>query len=274
MPRAHRLSDYAALYPRYGQNLVDVARWALGSASELQLVDIGANIGDSAVQISAAVRARILCVEGDPYWFPFLDRNLEAVDQAVCERALIVTDAVSQDLQPVRSAGTTQFHPGRGSVASAPMITAQELSRRHPEFGAVRLIKSDTDGYDTMLIPTLAHQWADSSPVLFFEYDPRISNAVGNTEPDQVWAELAALGYADVHVWDNFGNALGTLDLAGARDASEVLAGPRSSRSYDYWDVAVVHRDDAETRQALVDHMASELGGGQRISAVSDRTVE
>ena len=81
LPWGHRLPDYARHRPTYGQNLVQLAR-ALSErlppdAGPLRVLDIGANVGDSAAQILAAVDARVLCVEGDPHWARYLHQNLD-----------------------------------------------------------------------------------------------------------------------------------------------------------------------------------------------------
>src|ERR1700761_3190135 len=71
MPWSHRLPDYARLFPSYRQNVVNLAA-GLGEIDKpLGVIDIGANIGDSAMQILAKVDARVLCVEGDPAYLPY-----------------------------------------------------------------------------------------------------------------------------------------------------------------------------------------------------------
>src|SRR5690242_14860117 len=71
MPWSHRLPDYAAAVPAYGQNVVRLAE-ALGGDHTLPVVDVGANIGDTALQVLHRVDARVLCVEGDPHWLTWL----------------------------------------------------------------------------------------------------------------------------------------------------------------------------------------------------------
>ncbi|MBN9619231.1 MAG: hypothetical protein J0H43_05810, partial [Actinobacteria bacterium] len=50
LPWSHMLPDYARVSPQYGQNLVELAA-GLGAAlgGPLPVLDIGANIGDSAL---------------------------------------------------------------------------------------------------------------------------------------------------------------------------------------------------------------------------------
>ena len=68
LPWSHRLPEYTRNFPTYGQNLVAVAAaLATERVPPLRVLDVGANVGDSALQILQATDCRILCVEGDEH---------------------------------------------------------------------------------------------------------------------------------------------------------------------------------------------------------------
>jgi FkbM family methyltransferase len=255
LPWSHRLPDYARIEPEYGQNLPRLAAALTArDGRPVAVLDIGANVGDSALQILDATDGRVLCVEGDGGFLPFLHRNTDADDRVVVEPSLLLPeDADGNDdaWAPVRVGGTTRFEHGT-SADTAATISVAELRRRHPDFDGLRLAKSDTDGYDVVLIPSVARTYADSRPVLFFEYDPVLSKRAGN-DARAVWAELTELGYDRVRVWDNGGRSLGTYSVTDAAAASAVLDQPVEQRDFHFWDVAVVHADDDAGWQAVLD---------------------
>ena len=252
LPWAHRLPDYAESSPEYGQNLPRLAA-ALAAADgrPVNVVDVGANIGDSALQILAATDGRVLCVEGDRFYLDFLHLNVDKDSRISVEESLLQndTDGLSVSMAPVRVGGTTRFEPGESSL-TAPAVSMTELRRRHPDFDELRLIKSDTDGYDVELIPGLARTWADSTPVLFFEYDHVLSRLSGN-DPLLVWKELSTLGYRHVGVWDNGGVPLGCFPIDEVPALAAVLDEPAGRRAHVYWDVAVIHKGDENGLAAL-----------------------
>ena len=254
MPWSHRLPDYAAAVPAYGQNVVRLAELLAVADSPLEVVDVGANIGDTALQILQHVDARILCVEGDPYWLRWLSANTDAHPHVTIVPGLLTPGAAPLAMTPLRRSGTTRFVTGDDD-GSAGTLAVEELRLRHPDFGAVRLVKSDTDGYDVVLVPSLAAAYATSRPVLFFEYDLGLSRAAGN-DPGQVWQELAALGYATVSVWGNFGEPVATLDVAALCAEADISKVTGSSATY--WDVAVAHRDDAVGSAAVRDSLGAQ----------------
>lgn len=249
LPWSHRLPDYAAWGPLYGQNLVELAR-LLAQTGPLTVLDVGANVGDSAVQILNAVEGKVLCIEGDTAYLEFLHRNVDADDRiAVVEALLAVDDGHAKTA--VRTGGTTRFTDGDAADAM-PTVSPGALREEFPDFRDLRLVKSDTDGYEVLLVPAIAETWAESRPVLFFEYDPYLTRLAGN-DPYAVWGELAKLGYTDVAVWDHGGAPLARTTTTDIIVPAERLGSARLDRprSRTYWDVAVVHGEDAAGRAAL-----------------------
>ncbi|KRC53900.1 MULTISPECIES: FkbM family methyltransferase [unclassified Nocardioides] len=251
LPWSHRLPDYALWGPAYGQNLVELAR-LLAESSPLTVLDIGANVGDSTVQILNAADGKVLCIEADPAYLEFLHRNVDRDDRVAVVEALLSVDDAQAARTAVRTGGTTRFAEG-GDADAMPMVSPAKLRADHPDFDQLRLVKSDTDGYDVELVPAVAEAWADTKPVLFFEYDPYLTRIAGH-DPLSVWSRLEALGYRDVAVWDNGATPIGrtTTADAGAHGAA-VLDAPANQRTRGraYWDVAVVHVDDEDGRAAI-----------------------
>jgi FkbM family methyltransferase len=258
MPWSHALPDYTSLKPGYGQNLVELAA-ALGASTDapLQVIDVGANIGDSTRQILARTPARVLAIEGDSYYLDYLRRNVRD-HPAVTVAPVLVTTAADDQARwvPSRHAGTTHFQqvgPATMEAAaeSASSLPVAELPRVYPAFDNVRLIKSDTDGYDTSLIPELAATYRESRPVLFFEYDPGLTHEVAGEPAGLIWPKLASLGYDRIGVWTHAGEPLGVHRCAGGAGVIDRLLADQGRRAR-YLDVAVVHGADATANDALL----------------------
>jgi len=250
LPWSHRLPDYAAASASYGQNLVDLAR-LLAETSPLKVMDIGANVGDSALQILHAADGNVLCVEGDPAYLEFLHLNVDNDDRIDVVEALLAVSEAGAGMKAVRTGGTTRFVSGDADDAM-PSVTPAALRAAFPGFADLRLVKSDTDGYDISLVPVVAEEWADAHPVLFFEYDPYLIRLAG-LDPLAVWPRLEGLGYSDIAVWDNGGTPVGrmtTTTIAERAAGLDDIPGDRPA-ARSYWDVALVHEDDDLGRAAL-----------------------
>lgn len=250
LPWSHRLPDYAKVGPEYGQNLVHLAALLQQNDRPLTVLDVGANVGDSTLQILNATDARVLCVEADGYFLDYLKLNVGDDPRVTVDGSLLIaTEEPSVQMAPVRVGGTTRFEPGQ-STHTAPTVSTSDLRRRNPDFESLRLAKSDTDGYDVELMPAIATTWSDSRPVLFFEYDHHLSRVAGN-DPLAVWPSLAALGYTSVAVWDNGGRPLGRLGIEEIAGVAHILDESLGSRAQHYWDVAVVHGQDQQGLEAI-----------------------
>lgn len=251
LPWSHPLPDYARMRPSYGQNLVELAALLARDPASFRFVDVGANVGDSTAQVLARTGGRALCVEGDPYWLDFLRTNVGADERVEIEDALLVpAGEPAAAVSAVRGLGTTHFVTARAARA-LPQVTAQQLRERHPDFDRPQLVKSDTDGYDTRLVPAVAAAWADAAPVLFFEFDPAMTRSVAGDDPDAVWPALADLGYGELAVWDNTGDVLGRLPIGEAAAAAGTLSSPDAHPGYQFWDVAACRSDDAAALAAF-----------------------
>jgi FkbM family methyltransferase len=252
MPWSHALPDYSLGASTYGLNLVELADSLAHRANgEFGFVDIGANIGDSALQVLNRVDGKALCVEGDDYWQRYLRMNTGEDPRVTIEEVMLSPSSVeSAGVSARRQCGTTTFVPDDQADGSTTWLSVDDLRDRNPEFAAARLIKTDTDGYDPVLVPTLARAWSQSGPVLFFEFDPTLAREVG-TDPDRLWGDLADLGYSRLAVWDDTGDPLGQLDVAEAPEAATGLEPRPRELGYSFWDVAAAREDDAEAASAF-----------------------
>jgi FkbM family methyltransferase len=215
------------------------------SPARFSIIDVGANVGDSTLQVLNVVDVDVVCVEGDPYWLPFLQTNTARDPRVHLVHAMLLPSSQyrPQQFTAIRANGTTRFVPGDGAEADS-ITTAESLRTSLPELATMRLIKSDTDGFDVRLLPDLARAYADTLPVLFFEFDPPMARETGDPKPEGIWRELITLGYGRCVVWDNFGSLLGSWATTELPAVAIVFEQASEERRYHYWDVVAIHEND------------------------------
>jgi FkbM family methyltransferase len=221
------------------------------AAPEAAMLDVGANIGDSAALCRLqGLRSRIIAIEGSLTYYKFLQLNR------------LKRPAVFADVEPVwamvgtAAGGGLELHDGTARAAPAgladarferaPAASLQQIAATHgaPDVG---LVKIDTDGQDQAIVLAELDWLRTAAPVLWLETD-----ILARTD-EAAWARIFAQG-ADAWPWlaafDNFGFAFtagATAEKAGAclelisyarRHKAAPTAGFGSPKVY-YLDVAL-----------------------------------
>lgn len=217
LPAGHQLDCYQQQFLNYDKKLPIIAAIVAAKYPDTVIVDIGANIGDSAAALRSAVPSPIVCVEGNPAFLPYLTRNLALLPGTNRIVARFVGPATGPMTRfGVETArGTAHLVPvtGGATAPSDQLIAVEELLAQISDLGTVRLFKSDTDGFDFSILQWAMESFVAARPVLFFEFDPSIG--VSSAEDALRTASgLVQIGYRHVVVYDNFGNYLLGTDLS------------------------------------------------------------
>jgi FkbM family methyltransferase len=217
LPLSHELPFYRHDHPLYDRAIGEIAA-DLGGP----VVDVGANVGDTAAEIRSRTGVPVLCVEGDARFFTILTRNAPQLEPVELEHAFVegpATGAVE------RGRGTARVVAGADSLPGKPL---SRILEEHPAFAEPALVKLDTDGMDVPIVLANLELFERTKPVLFFEYDPHL----GATP--EVFARLREIGYRRMDVYENTGELAARVELPG--DIHDTYVGHGGAR---YADVCV-----------------------------------
>lgn len=264
LPFSHQLPSIWSVYDDYSQNLARIAeaceRWREGST----MIDVGANVGDSVVVARTLSKIPILCVEGDPRYLHYLKLNTAQYgDVEIAPHYVGVVDG-ERRASVVSKGGTAHLEFDVHGTASVSLRTLQTLTREHPRFANVSLLKLDTDGFDVRILMASSDFLRARSPVVFFEYDPRLMGVYGD-KGMPVFPFLRSHGYEGVVVWDNFGDyvlSTTTSDSSLLAHVHNYFAGGHAHRYVDLAVFPAAERDlFEEVSEGEVMHRRSRLGG-------------
>jgi FkbM family methyltransferase len=208
LPREHKLRTFCEDWPRLQLPIGDLAAAIEAKHPGFCAVDVGANIGDTAAVICSRFDVPVLCVEGNPAFWPYLEENVRRIGRQIeIERALIGAEAGERPLTLYTDpSGTGKLiaEPGSSLVA---FKTLAEALRDHPRFAAPKLVKTDIDGFDFEVIRGARDLLKALRPILFLEYAP-METATGPTDGLECFRSLVEIGYDRFLVWDNYGHYL------------------------------------------------------------------
>ena len=209
-PPRHPLPSTVASFPRFDTLLPEFLHFLMdGRQKKLLVVDVGANIGDTAALASAKIGVdamRIICLEADEQYLPFLRANTENLDaEIIC--AIIGSSSREEPAAVQRtSAGSGVII---ASTQAAKVLALDDvLHGQTPD-----LIKIDTDGYDLEVLRGARRCLQNTGPHLFIELSPYHLRMYGKEEPAAVFSFLRDMGYSATIIYDNTGYPICLLDL-------------------------------------------------------------
>ncbi len=249
IPLSHKLPTYRNRYPQYSKNLARIAGQVLNKYSDMGIIDIGANIGDTVAILRSRTHCPILCIDGNDQFFAILQKNVDQLEDVYLEHAFVHTSTTEVSGQLVSEGGTARLIQTDASQ-SLQAYTLSEILAAHPDFPTPRLIKIDTDGLDPYIVQSEVDLLAVLKPVVFLEYDPFLFEQYGNNG-FCLFENLRNAGYAHAVVYENTGEFLVSVDLADERllnDINHFYSGRDGAR---YSDIAIFHEQDTDVFHAV-----------------------
>lgn len=165
IPIYHRLPLYTHLYKNYSTNLKRISSYINFKYQKFVAIDVGANIGDSAILIRKGSNANILCIEGDKIFIEFLRKNLKnrtgikILNTYVGDKNMVLEGKINN------SDGTARIELGKDNTK----IKIQKIDDLIKTSGKtkIKLLKIDTDGYEGKVIRGSTKIISSYKPVLF-----------------------------------------------------------------------------------------------------------
>ena len=262
LPLAHDMPLYRRGFADYSSNIGRIAFYLAAKYRDLAIVDIGANVGDTAAIVRARCQAPMLCIEGDDFYFKLL---LDNIDRSHLEGiqpcyAFVGTSQGEMRGGLERKAGTASFVADANRSVATVRLT--EILSRFPTFEQAKLVKIDTDGLDCQILNSELEWLAKAKPVAFIEYDPDFTQKQGY-DARRVFRDMQSIGYRLGIFWENTGEHLLTTELANAPLLEDLHCYYSGRGGGKYADIAFVHEEDhdlgLEMRRAEVEYFQRKL---------------
>ncbi len=173
---------------------------------EGSVIDIGANIGDTAFSMLPNCNNKIIGIEASDLFFDFFEKNVKNLlpdggDRITSVKAFVGTRRISGKLSHMNW-GTATLDMEDKDTSSAHIPLDEILDSKTK----ISLIKTDTDGFDFDVIESGKTILSTSEPILFWENE--IKNDFQLQGYADLYNRLESIGYKYLFVFDNFGNIL------------------------------------------------------------------
>ena len=249
-PAQHLLHNLGTKQP-YRDLCVGIAARFIGEKYPSTLmIDVGANIGDTAAMISSHTTNPLLLVEGSPYFFDILQRNARQLPNVREVIHVLVSDTGGNVTGGFHHwGGTALFVERSGGDQVVSSLTLAEIADPDTCF-----VKLDTDGHDFRIVCGSLDWFENSRAGLLVE--DQILAPTDLEESNEMFARLSDIGYTGFIVWDDAGfHILSTRSVGALRDLNRYLWKQRENdahHSISNYDVLCLHERDADIFSKLV----------------------
>lgn len=206
LPFDHALPTYQSRYPLYDKFLPFVVA-SLGD--EGIIVDVGANVGDTAILLAQHCSNKIVSIEPDNTFYTYLVSNVR--DAGLSDRIFTANYAIGDEggsIALTRCNGTAT--PVIDETNNSIKLTSlrEVLAKANLNDARIRLLKCDTDGFDYQILFGSLDLIDASKPLLYWENT--VENIGDLDDSNQLINKLSGVGYSAFACFDNFGSLLYT----------------------------------------------------------------
>jgi FkbM family methyltransferase len=251
LPLSHSLPLQLKNSPQYGANLGRLAHEVERKYPDSTIVDVGANVGDSAAIIrNHGVNRPILCIEGDERFFHVLVENAKVMPGVAALKAMVGGETAAIEGRIERALGNARIVPDRSNGTSVALESLADILRQRPSHRNVKLIKIDTEGLDVPIVLGNRTLLAETQPVMFLEYSPSLFPR-GRDSHAALAQDLAGMGYRHALVWDNTGDFLLGFGLEQSTILEDLTDFYSGRHGYRYADLALFADPDRDLYEAM-----------------------
>jgi len=241
MPFSHDLPIILKSYPFYSTNIERLSGYLKIKYEDPRAIDIGANIGDTAISIYNSTNSPVLAIECDPNFYYYLEKNTKNFENIKIEKSFVGSNEIL-DGEVISNHGTSKLNLNKKNL-KIKFENIDKILDRNRDFINTKFFKIDTDGYDLKIIMNSLNFLSERKPVIFFEYDPNLikDHSIVNID---IFKKLLQIGYDKALVYNNFGDYMISIELNNQEILKDINNYFFGRNSKIYCDICVFHKND------------------------------
>jgi len=218
----------------------------------LRVIDVGANLGDTAAVIKSYADVPIICIEGDEHSYVLLEHNTRAFKEVTCIQAFLGARGETSQVVVEKEGWNTTLVPSNGEGRELSFVTLDSLLAATTASKNCKLLKIDTEGFDGAIIRGASTLIEQTKPVTLFEYNRNCMGRIGE-DGLSTFRLLEAMGYRAVMFYESTGRFMLSTTLSShdlIDQLHEYVDGYNASMGY--MDVCVFHTEDDDLAQGFI----------------------
>jgi FkbM family methyltransferase len=253
MPGNNTLLNTYAIYPDFNSNLGRLAAAMATKYPGMTVLDIGANVGDTISIIKTAVDIPVIGIEGDPVTFGYLKKNVGQFKQVSIVNTFLGERKEQVKAALTKSGWNTTLIPAETGGETVSLSTVDEvLSEDRFNDRVIKLLKTDIEGFDTIVLRGAYGTIKNFQPVIFFEYNRDNMLAI-QEEGLSTILSFSAYGYDRIAFFDHRGRLLLVTSLSNTTEITNLhnyITG--GNNLLGHLDVCIFHQQDESVAAAFL----------------------
>ena len=237
----------------FGNEIARIVVLIYKKYSDLSVLDIGANIGDTVATIKSVANVPIICVEGDDFSFSYLIENTKQFSGVKLYKNYLGEREETVNFTINKKGWNSTLIPDMTSTQQINLITLDQVMKN--SFGSIKqfkFLKIDTEGYDTIILRGSFNLLKIAKPTLYFEYN---QDNMANIHEDGLSTlyKLKDFGYEKILFFDDKGRFILSSTLNHQQTISELsgYANGRDGLIY-YYNLCIFHREDNDIAEQII----------------------
>ena len=241
-------SEYTAQLARLAHNVFEKYPAAC-------MIDVGANIGDTAALVRSTVAAPIYCIEGDPTIYDLLKKNIAVMPQVFAHQCFLGERTETLEVMTAKDGWDLTLIPVNvgENQASKPMslLSLDDWSKQVRLSSPCKLLKLDIEGFDLRALRGATQLLTIHQPALLFEFNHQNLTKLGE-DGLKIFPHLANLGYDRLMVYDGQGFFMLASRLAEMATLTDLDAYAKNVAGLFYYDFCVFHQTDNDLAETFL----------------------
>ena len=241
--------------PEYTAQLARLAQTVFEKHPAACMIDVGANIGDTAALVRSVVAAPIHCVEGDPVIANLLKKNIAPMPQVFAHQCFLGERTETLQVMTAKDGWDTTLIPVNAgdSHASKPMslVSLDDFSKQLALSAPCKLLKLDIEGFDLRALRGASQLLTTQRPAILFEFNHQNLTKLGE-DGLKIFPYLGSLGYDRLMIYDGQGFFMLTGSVTDTAMLADLDAYARNVEGLFYYDFCVFHQADTELAETFL----------------------
>lgn len=220
----------------------------------MNVIDVGANVGDTLAVIKTAIDIPIIAIEGDNTSYRFLEKNVKQFDNVTILKQFLGEKKQTVQVSIEKNGWNTTLIPTEGEGEKLNLLTLDELlDQQQLANRQIKVLKVDCEGFDTIILRGASDLIKQKHPVVFFEYNKTNMNAI-QEDGLSTLLSLEKYGYQSVMFFDNYGRYMLTAPINNHELIKELHNYTEDGVSQvGYYDLCLFHEDDRDVAAAFTE---------------------